>query len=307
MEMLNREGGVLGRKLELVKRDGVTTLPQYSAAVQEFCDDPLIAAVIGPFSSGYIPAGRALTQFQGLPLISPLTVSSEKLPPLDPDNFVTFFPPLELWIEAILGDMEKKGYRNLLIISPETGTYGDIFCTALERMSHQRPAFNRVYRLNYQLPLRRRDLLRAVRNYSGEQFSNVVFFGGTFSDFPEFAALMKELKMTLPVYGSDDLYIPQTRNMALPFTLFLPRAVIRKQDTPFVKEWKRRFGKEPSYHTVLGAESIFAIAKALKKDGGYAPQKLVESLREIRKQRLNDPETAPEIVVDPFADTSKKS
>ena len=304
MEMLNREGGVLGRKLELVKRDGVTTLPQYSAAVQEFCDDPSIAAVI---SSGYIPAGRALTQFQGLPLISPLTVSSEKLPPLDPDNFVTFFPPLELWIEAILGDMEKKGYRNLLIISPETGTYGDIFCTALERMSHQRPAFNRVYRLNYQLPLRRRDLLRAVRNYSGEQFSNVVFFGGTFSDFPEFAALMKELKMTLPMYGSDDLYIPQTRNMALPFTLFLPRAVIRKQDTPFVKEWKRRFGKEPSYHTVLGAESIFAIAKALKKDGGYAPQKLVESLREIRKQRLNDPETAPEIVVDPFADTSKKS
>ena len=93
----------------------------------------------------------------------------------------------------------------------------------------------------------------------------------------------------------------------MPFTLFLPRAVIRKQDTPFVKEWKRRFGKEPSYHTVLGAESIFAIAKALKKDGGYAPQKLVESLREIRKQRLSDPETAPEIVVDPFADTSKKS
>ncbi|MGN0869909.1 MAG: ABC transporter substrate-binding protein [Victivallales bacterium] len=307
MEMLNREGRVPGRKLELVKRDDVTTLPQYSAAVQGFCDDPSIAAVIGPFSSGYIPAGRALTQFQGLPLISPLTVSSEKLPPLDPDNFVTFFPPLELWVEAILGDMAKKGYRNLLIISPETGTYGDIFCTALERMSHQRPAFNRVYRLNYQLPLRRRDLLRAVRNYSGEQFSNVVFFGGTFSDFPEFAALMKELKMTLPVYGSDDLYIPQTRNMELPFTLFLPRAVIRKQDTPFVKEWKRRFGKEPSYHTILGAESIFAIAEALNQDGGYVPQKFVETLREIRKQRLRDPETAPEIVVDPFADTSKKS
>lgn len=307
MEMLNREGRVPGRKLELVKRDDVTTLPQYSAAVQGFCDDPSIAAVIGPFSSGYIPAGRALTQFQGLPLISPLTVSSEKLPPLDPDNFVTFFPPLELWVEAILGDMAKKGYRNLLIISPETGTYGDIFCTALERMSHQRPAFNRVYRLNYQLPLRRRDLLRAVRNYSGEQFSNVVFFGGTFSDFPEFAALMKELKMTFPVYGSDDLYIPQTRNMELPFTLFLPRAVIRKQDTPFVKEWKRRFGKEPSYHTILGAESIFAIAEALNQDGGYVPQKFVETLREIRKQRLRDPETAPEIVVDPFADTSEKS
>lgn len=185
--------------------------------------------------------------------------------------------------------------------------YGDIFCTALERMSHQRLAFNRVYRLNYQLPLRRRDLLRAVQNYRGEQFSNVVFFGGTFSDFPEFTTLMKELKMTLPVYGSDDLYIPQTQKMALPFTLFLPRAVIRKPDTLFIQEWKRRFGKAPSYHTVLGAESVFAIAKALKKDGRYAPQKLVETLREIREQRLLDPEIAPEIVVDPFADPSEKS
>ena len=166
IEMLNRKGGVLRKKLELVKRDNVVTLPQYSAAVQKFCDTPAIAAVIGPFSSGYIPTGRSLTQFQGLPLISPLTVSSEKLPPLTPDNFVTFFPPLELWSNTILEDMEKKGYKNLLIISPETDTYGDIFCTALERMSRQRPLFERVYRLNYQLPLRRRDLLRTVQNYS---------------------------------------------------------------------------------------------------------------------------------------------
>lgn len=307
MEMVNREGGVSGRKLELVKRDDVETLPQYSAAVQGFCDDPSIAAVIGPFSSGYIPTGRALTQFQGLPLISPLTVSSEKLPPLDPDNFVTFFPPLELWVEAVLGDMEKKGYRNLLIISPETDTYGDIFCTALERMSRQRPVFERVYRLNYQLPLRRRDLLRAVRNYSGEHFSNVVFFGGTFSDFPEFTALMKELKMELPVYGSDDLYIPQTRDMNLPFTLLLPRAVIRRQDTPFAKEWKRRFGKEPSYHTILGAESVFAVAKALKQDGGYVPRRFVESLREIQEKRLHNPEMAPVIAIDEFTGTAKKN
>lgn len=300
MEMLNREGGVAGKRLELAIRNKVKTLPLYNSAIQDFCDDSAMAAVIGPFSSGYIPSARALTQFQGLPLISPLTVHSEKLPPLDPDNFVTFFPPLELWIDAILDHMERKGYRNLLIISPETDTYGDIFCTALERASRRRPVFERVFRLNYQAPLRRKDLVRSVQNYTGDHFSNVVFFGGTFSDFPEFIGLLEEQKLTLPVYGSDDLYISQIRTISHPAPLFLPRAVLRQKETPFVKEWVRRFRREPSYHTVLGAESVFAIAEVLKSDGEYSPGKLVESLNKIQEKRLLDSKIAPQIAIDEF-------
>ncbi|MBS1370094.1 MAG: ABC transporter substrate-binding protein [Lentisphaeria bacterium] len=300
MEMLNRKGGVLGKKIELVKRDDIKSQPQYSFAIQDFCDDFEMAAVIGPFSSGYIPAARALTQFQGLPLVSALTVSSEKLPLLEPDNFITFFPPLELWVEAILSDAAQRGEKNLLIISPETDTYGDIFCTALERASRRRSAFDRVYRLNYQCPLRMRDLQRAIQNYTGEHFSSAVFFGGTFADFPEFIALLNELKLTPPVYGSDDLYIPQVTGMTLPFPLFLPRAALRKKETPFMAEWRKRFRKDPSYHTILGAESIFAIAEALNRNGSYDVEKVVSSLREIRENDLRDPEKATTIAIDEF-------
>lgn len=305
-ELLNQDGGVNGRKLEIIRRDDVKTLPEYCMAIQQFCDDPAIAAVIGPFSSGYIPSARALTQFHGLPLISPLTVRSEKLPQLEPDNFVTLFPPLKLWIDAILAHMEKKGHRNILIVSPETDTYGDIFCTALERESRHRAGFGSVYRLNYQSPLRRRDLLHAVQNYAGDRNFDAVFFGGTFSDFPEFLALLKERRLTVPVYGSDDLYIPQIRSAAAESVLCLPRVELRRKDTRFVKEWIRRFGREPSYHTVLGAESVFAVAEAVRSAGDGAFGKLPEILRESRTKLLRDPQTAPRIVMDCFAPSANK-
>lgn len=298
-ELLNQDGGVDGKKLEIICRDDVKTLPEYCAAVQQFCDDPATAAVIGPFSSGYIPSARALTQFHGLPLISPLTVRSEKLPQLEPDNFVTLFPPLKLWIEAILAHMEKNGHRNILIVSPEADTYGDIFSTALERESRRRAGFDGVYRLNYQSPLRRGDLLHAVRNYAGDRNFEAVFFGGTFADFPEFLALLKERRLTVPVYGNDDLYIPQIRSVVMGSVLCLPRAELRRRDTRFVKEWVRRFGREPSYHAVLGAESVFAVAGALAKGGAF--RKLPEILRENLTGQLRDPQTAPQIVVDSFA------
>ena len=298
-ELLNQDGGVDGKKLEIICRDDVKTLPEYCAAVQQFCDDPATAAVIGPFSSGYIPSARALTQFHGLPLISPLTVRSEKLPQLEPDNFVTLFPPLKLWIEAILAHMEKNGHRNILIVSPEADTYGDIFSTALERESRRRAGFDGVYRLNYQSPLRRGDLLHAVRNYAGDRNFDAVFFGGIFADFPEFLALLKERRLTVPVYGNDDLYIPQIRSVVMGSVLCLPRAELRRRDTRFVKEWVRRFGREPSYHAVLGAESVFAAAGALAKGGAF--RKLPEILRENLAGQLRDPQTAPQIVVDSFA------
>lgn len=298
-ELLNQDGGADGKKLEIICRDDVKTLPEYCAAVQQFCDDPATAAVIGPFSSGYIPSARALTQFHGLPLISPLTVRSEKLPQLEPDNFVTLFPPLKLWIEAILAHMEKNGHRNILIVSPEADTYGDIFSTALERESRRRAGFDGVYRLNYQSPLRRGDLLHAVRNYAGDRNFDAVFFGGTFADFPEFLALLKERRLTVPVYGNDDLYIPQIRSVVMGSVLCLPRAELRRKDTRFVKEWVRRFGREPSYHAVLGAESVFAAAGALAKGGAF--RKLPEILRENLTGQLRDPQTAPQIVVDSFA------
>lgn len=287
-ELINKNGGVLGRPIELIIRNQATTLPQYNAAVQSFCNDFSVAAVIGPYRSGDIPSARALTQFQGMPLVSPTTVASEKLPPLEPDNFVTFFPPLSAWVEVLLSDMEKRGFREVLLVSPESGSYGDIFCTAIERASRNRLGGSHVMRINYQSPLRMHKIINTLRNYTHENGIDAIFFGGKHADYLEFGHLMKNLGITRPVYISDDAYLPG--HMASPGVqeLLLPMVNIEDLPAEFRTAWQATHGKQDlSYHAALNAITVYAIAQAITENGGYHPEAITETLLRLRDSRAH--------------------
>ena len=75
------------------------------------CDQYDVAALIGPLSTDTLSSARALTQFAALPLVSPVTVVPDTLPVLHPDNYVTFFPALSLWVEAVLNHMHGHGVQ----------------------------------------------------------------------------------------------------------------------------------------------------------------------------------------------------
>jgi ABC-type branched-subunit amino acid transport system substrate-binding protein len=196
--------------------------------------------------------------------------------------------------------MEKQAVRKLLILSSEAGTYGDIVCTVLERSSRNRRGFDQVFRLNYQRPLRREAIERLMRSRAGEQEFDAVFFGGTLQDFAEFLPILKDNAIHLPVYGHDDLYVPEITASINPFDLYLPKAVWRSAIPGFDEAWRERYGGEPSHHALLGAKTVFLLAEVLRQEGGYDAGRIVDSLRKIVRERLDNPETAPQIVVDAF-------
>lgn len=288
-----------GKPCKLVARGTAYTKPLNNAAIQDFADAPDTAVLIGPFESVHIPSSRALTQFYGLPLLSPLTVASEKLPPLEPDNFVTVFPPLQLWVRAVLDHMEQHGIKRLFILSPDVGSYGDIFCTELERGSRGRHGFDQVFRFNYQEPLRRHDIERLLLSRTGEQKFDAIFYGGTFKDFAEFASILKDNTITLPVYGNDDLYSPEVVRLPRDFALYLPKAVWKNELSGFNEMWRDQYGTEPSYHARFGAETVFILADVLEK-GRYNAQSIVDAMRRSIRECLEDPEAASKIIIDTF-------
>lgn len=289
-----------GKPYRLVTRSTAYTKPLNNADIQRFAGALDTAAVIGPFESVHIPSSRALTQFYGLPLLSPVTVASEKLPSLEPDNFVTVFPPLKLWVKAVLDHMEQHGIKRLFILSPEVGSYGDIFCTELERDSRSRHGFDQVFRLNYQEPLRQQDIERLLRSHVGNQKFDAIFFGGLFEDFAEFSTILKDNSIALPVYGSDSLYAPTLKELPRTFDLCLPKAVWKNEYPDFNSLWRERYGTEPGYHARFGAETVFMLADALEKTGRYDAQGIVDAMRKSLKERRNNPEIAPKIVIDAF-------
>lgn len=282
VKLINQKGGLCGKPLELVRCEAVTSAPEYNHAVQTFCNDFSIAAILGPFHSADIPSARALTQFQGLPLISPVTVDSEKLPPLTPDNFITFFPPLSSWVEVMLRDMEARGYREVLLVSPESDSYGDIFCTALERASRSRLNGCRVVRVNYQSPLRKQKIISTVQNYTSGDGIDAVFFGGNHNDYREFGHLLESLGVSRPLYISDDAYLHGQMQASGVDTLIMPEAEVNNLPAEFIETWqKENAGQLPPYHVRLNAATIYAFAHAISQTGSYHPDALIHQLHQL--------------------------
>jgi ABC-type branched-subunit amino acid transport system substrate-binding protein len=148
--------------------------------------------------------------------------------------------------------------------------------------------------------LRRQAIERLLRSRAEEQEFDAVFFGGALQDFVEFLPILEDNGLHLSVYGHDDLRAPEVTAAANSFDLYLPRAIWRDELPGFNEAWRERYGGEPGYHALLGAKTVFLLAEVLGREGGYNAERIVDSLRKIVRERLDNPETAPRIVMDAF-------
>ncbi len=262
---INSDGGILQKQIKLHVIDA-NNLPSHNSAIQEFCMQKDIALCFGPFNSAYLPSMRALSQYQALPLVSSFTTFSENLPVLEPENYITFFPAIENWTEAIIKNIHANKYKNILIVAPDKNSYGDIFATALERIAHRTEVFTHIYRLNYQTPFRKNSFSRIMRDYTAKNLYDTIIFTGTYPDFLTFCELGKELEIKSVVYGTVDLDVKElTENKNLLFSdLRLPYMDIPK--------------KKSNDMNHLSSEVIFAIRDVLAASGKYDPETLIEEL-----------------------------
>ena len=257
--------------------------PETAAELQKLCVDYRVSAILGPGNSELLTSLRAISQFYALPLISPITVRPDKLPPLEYDNYVSFFPPLEKWVNAILAHMKENKIKKILIITPGNGAYGEIFSSVLERNSKDILNDFQVYRMTYPHPLRVSYFNNSLTNYGGQHKVDAIFFGGVADELPELIQILKNHNINLPVYVSDDII---RNEMKIPeeisFKLFLPEAEVPVSNSKWLQMFVNRYKVQPSYHAVLGAETMFALAAGYNKST-YTPESFVKAMEQASK------------------------
>lgn len=270
VKSINEQGGILGKPVKLLVMEA-GNLAEHNQALQELCNQEDVAVCIGPFSSDYISSMRSLSQFHALPLVSSCTVFPDTLPELKPENYITFFPPLNEWTNCIIEHIKAQGHKDMVLISPNGNSYGSIFATNLEREGRRQSVTSSIYRINYQPPFNRNSFSRILHHYSGKHFSDVIVFTGEYTDFQVFCKLAQEFDIKQPIYGTDDLNVEElARDLEqVPSALYLPYAV---------------YGEEERHDMAyLGYAAIQAIAKTISKVGAYRAEDLVESLYEYKK------------------------
>lgn len=289
-EIVNAEGGVLGRGIRLRLEDSKGTFPENKFLVQDFCEDFQTAMLIGAFSTVTVPSSRALTQFHALPLLSPIAAVPPGLPELDPDLFLTVLPPLSFWTEPIVNGLRQKGYKHILILSQENPFYGGVFASRLERSMEETRFFTDVFRTSFSPPAEEQTFYQILKFFQENRLFDAIVFTGSREELLKLGAVMKKLEMKLPVYGTDLLDVPNREQELsdFPSEVFFPRvsgSIL--MDSRFSSEWRRRFGSEPGIWEQCGALSIFLFARAMELSGKYEPELLVRTMGKEWSELMN--------------------
>lgn len=289
-EIVNGEGGVLGKPIKLRLEDSRGSFPESKFLVQDFCEDFRTAMLIGAFSSVTVLPSRALSQFHALPLLSPIATLPSGLPELNPDLFFAVLPPLAFWAEPIVNGLKEKGYRRILILSQESPYYGGVFASHLERSMEETRFFSDVFRTSFSPPAEEQTFYQVLRFFQENRIFDAIVFTGSIEELLKLGTVMKELNMKLPVYGTDLLDVPNRDRLlsGFPSDLFFPRVSgTILMDSRFSTEWRRRFGSDPGIWEQCGALSIFFFVRALDLRGSYDPESLVRTMKKEWSELMN--------------------
>lgn len=289
VERINAKGGVLGKPLVLRQRPGSADSMENKFHIQEWCEQADTALLLGPWFTAETLAVRGITQFQALPALS-ITLA-EDLPPLEPDIFLSVLPPLSVLIDPILDDLKARGYKRILLVSPEKNHYGGQFASRLEREIGLSDFFEEVFRTDYTPKADFQTLYQALKLYRNNVELDALVFTGDESDFVVLGRAMRALGITAPVYGSDLLDVPNIKELhAADFFSELTYPELRadffpgwEQNETMLEDMRRN-----SLWAQYGALCITLFSAALEKTGAYDPALLVGAMREQLQNAFHD-------------------
>ena len=282
-EIVNQEGGVLGREIRLLLEDSRNSFSEHKFLIQDFCEDFSTAMLIGAFSTQSVKSSRSLTQFHGLPLLSPPAAAPERLPELTPELFLPVHPPLSFWTVPIIQELQKRKCRRVLIIAQENSWYGGVFASHLENAMEETHAFTDIFRNSFSPPAELQTFHQLLSIFQENRIFDAIVFSGGMEELAKLGQVMTSLNITLPVFCTEfsDNVNRKRVKLQFPAGLYIPKVSGMIADSPrFEQEWRRRFGSDPGIWEQYGALCIFFFARALETCGRYEPEELVYAMRE---------------------------
>ncbi len=282
-EIVNREGGVLGREIRLLLEDSRNSFSEHKFLVQDFCGDFSTSMLIGAFSTQSVKSSRSITQFHGLPLLSPTAAIPERLPPLTPELFFSVHLPLSFWTIPIIQELRNRQCKRVLILAQENSCYGGVFASHLENAMEETHAFTDIFRNSFNPPAGLQTFYQMLSIFQENRIFDAIVFSGGMEELAKLGQVMTKLNITLPVFCTEfsDSVNWKRVKLQFPSGLYTPKVSGMIADSPqFEQEWRRRFGSEPGLWEQYGALSIFFFARALESCGRYEPEELVYMMRE---------------------------
>ena len=281
MDEINDAGGILGRRIRLVRRDDEGKVEKGIQIAQKFADNPNIVAVIGHYQSFVTIPASVIYQYYGILLLS--TVVTD--PKLTREGFSLVFrtvPDDNAFCAKLNTLSARKGVNQFLLYHDSTES-GRSLADAFE-IANEQAGITILDQQSYNRYTTVRDFKRVLTLWKQSYSFEAIFVAGGLPmagsfiktarnmgvNQPILGGLVLDDKKLLPILGDTvtDVFVPTT------FDPNSQESQVRK----FVKDFKKRYGKIPLTLAAQGYDTVYALAEAIKRAGSTSPPAMAKAL-----------------------------
>ncbi len=284
---INKKGGILGRKVRIIKKDDDATFTKAMSIAEELSDNIDVCAVIGhEYSFISIPAS-VIYQFGGLLMISPASSS----PRLTERNFNFVFMVVQNDNEVgkqLAEYAHSVGYRRIMIYHIRD-TYGMSIARAFEKRAGEL-GLEILDLLSYDSVTKDRvfysDFLHWKNNYN--DFDAVFLAARDPENGAKIITQARKAKINAQFIGTDSLDSDSFISYggeAVQNTV-VPSAFYPLRETPevkkFVELFKKEYNRMPDTSAALYYDTAIVLFYAISQAGTTVPEKIVDALHNIK-------------------------
>lgn len=283
VDEINAAGGVLGRKIKIIKRNDRLSVSKGLMIAQEFANNPNMVAVIGHLNSYISIPASATYQSAGLLMISPGSSGMR----LTHQGFNLVFRTMQNdknQGEQLADYAQSQDYHNVIIYYIDNA-YGLDLANYFEQHASDL-GINIVDRRSYDKSSHH--YRHVLEDWKSLYSFDAIFLAGSLPESSQIIREMRRVGIKVPVFGGLGLDSPQLIQLggsavegtvvASSFSPGMPGPKVPKFD----REYLARFGKLPDSSAAGGYDTVDLLAYAMRKAGTTVPAKMAAVLHKTR-------------------------
>lgn len=280
-EEVNAAGGVLGRKLVVVKEDDSLSVTKGIAIAHGFANNPDMVAVIGTLNS-YISVSTApVYEFAKLLFMSQGS-SANRLTSQGYEYFFRMIPSNRDVGEMLARHAGLRNYKRVLVYYVKN-EYGLDLANAFEQRAEEF-GVEVVDRVSYLAGAA--DYKLAMQHWRDFYSFDAIFIAGSLPEGAQIIRAAREIGIQVPIFGGDgldSLELIRLGGEAVEGTEVIsffhpdePQEVVAE----FNARFSARFGnRTPDTSAALGYDAIKLLADTMNRAGTTEPRRVAEALR----------------------------
>ncbi len=288
VEEINKNGGVLGKKLELVPADNKSEPSEAAAAAQKLADEGVVT-VIGPLTTSAMLAAVPIMDGAKVPSVTPSATNpkvtvDEKTGKVLPYVFQTcFIDPYQGEVMANYAYKELNARKAVILIDNSSD-----YAKGLSKYFEDNFTKLGGEVLGSEAYLQKDTDFNATLTKIKALNPDFVYVPGYYQEVGLILKQARAMGMTMAFGGGDGWDSPTLSEIAGPdalvnaycSTLFTAEEGNKKSEA-FIKAYQDKYSAVPSYFSALTYETVQLLAKALGNANSTEPDKVRDALEKV--------------------------